>query len=58
MYSCGELSGDLGHLYHHLNTAWNARDASEQQVQTCAAADFNRWGRFPRELLWSPQDDD
>ncbi len=30
----------VAHLYHHINTAWNARNASEPQIQECSAEDF------------------
>jgi hypothetical protein len=37
-------------LYHHLNTAWNARDATAKQVEECSEADFFAWRRFPEDL--------
>ncbi len=33
-YGYGEFRVDMEHLYHHINTAWNARDASKESVQT------------------------
>ena len=41
---------DMQHLYHHLNTAWNARNASEAQVKAVKDSDFNGWSRFPTDL--------
>ena len=41
----------LDHLYHHINTAWNARDVSEERAQQCSEADFNLWRRFPDDLM-------
>ena len=41
----------VDHLYHHLNTAWNARDVSEQRARECSEADFKLWRRFPKDLL-------
>ena len=29
-YDFGEFRVDMEHLYHHINTAWNARDASPE----------------------------
>jgi hypothetical protein len=40
------------------HTLFHLKQALEALQWTCTAADFNRWGRFPQELLWSPQDDD
>ena len=48
-YDFGEYFVEMGHLYHHVNTAWNARDATDEQCRECAAVDFNRWQRFPKD---------
>jgi len=40
----------MQHLYHHVNTAWNARDATETQVEKATDDDFNRWSQFPTDL--------
>jgi hypothetical protein len=48
-YGIEEYRVEMGHLYHHLNTAWNGRDATEQEYKECAASDFNRWRKFPQE---------
>jgi hypothetical protein len=50
-YSEGELMIAMGHLYHHLNTAWNARNASLGRTHKCNARDFKAWSRFPRDLV-------
>lgn len=39
----------LGHIYHHLNTAWNGRDQTEEQFRECTDTDFDRFRRFPKE---------
>ncbi len=49
-YAEAEFSVAMMHLYHHMNTAWNARDASEKQAEECSEEDFNAWGRFPSDL--------
>ena len=41
----------ISHVYHHLNTAWHARAASEEQVEECSEDDFLRWRRFPEDLI-------
>ena len=40
----------MQHLYYHLNTAWNSRDAAPSQVEPGTDADFNRWSQFPADL--------
>ena len=45
---CGEeYVVAITHVYHHLNTAWNARDASDQAANTCSQSDFHKWRQFP-----------
>lgn len=41
------------HLYHHVNTAWNARNSTPAQSKECSQDDFDRWRRCPsdEELL-------
>ena len=46
-YDYGEFVVDVTHQYHHLNTAWNGRDASAEQVAACSEEDFHLWRRFP-----------
>jgi len=33
-----------------LNTAWNSRDASPNEVQGESDEDFKRWSQFPNDL--------
>lgn len=40
----------FAHLFHHLNSAWNARGAPQEACEACSEADFNRWRRFPDDL--------
>ncbi|MEM8564730.1 MAG: hypothetical protein AAGF57_20985 [Pseudomonadota bacterium] len=46
-YDYGDLVIDMSHLYHHINTAWNARDESDVAVAECNEGDFNRWRQMP-----------
>lgn len=41
---------DMQHIYHHLNTAWNSRDATAHEVASASDTDFNRWSAFPIDL--------
>jgi len=40
----------MAHLYHHLNTSWNARYATREQWRDQSDEDFQRWERFPEDL--------
>jgi len=54
-YEFGNFLPDMSHLYHHINTAWNARDASDSRVEECTEEDFRTWRAMPSsdELLLS-----
>jgi predicted transposase YbfD/YdcC len=49
-YDYGEFRVDMEHLYHHINTAWNARDASPESADACSQEDFDRWRKFPQDI--------
>jgi hypothetical protein len=49
-YDVGELLVAMMHVYHHLNTAWNGRDASIQRAIACSDEDFAEWRRFPVDI--------
>jgi hypothetical protein len=49
-YDDSEFWVSMQHLYHHINTAWNARNASAGEVEPVKEADFNQWSRFPTDL--------
>ena len=49
-YDIGEYSVAMQHLYHHLNTAWNGRFATTEQVEHITDEVFNTWSRFPEDL--------
>ncbi len=46
----GELLVMLSHAYHHLNFAWNTRRISTKQYASLTDQEFNRWGKFPKEV--------
>jgi hypothetical protein len=46
-YDYGNYVVDVAHVYHHLNTASNARDATKGAVDECSKKDFYRWRQFP-----------
>jgi len=44
------LQVGLRHAYHHVNFAWNARYASTEAYSHLTKAQFNRWGRYPKNI--------
>jgi hypothetical protein len=46
-YDYGEFVVAMSHLYHHLNTAWNAQNSTTSQAEGCSQEDFDRWRQFP-----------
>jgi hypothetical protein len=49
-YEYGNYVVDMGHLYHHLNTAWNSRNATKEQIEPGTDYDFDKWSQFPTDL--------
>ena len=47
----------MAHIYHHLNTAWNGRNATDEQWQECSEEDYQRWQKFPQDLPMIGDDD-
>jgi hypothetical protein len=48
-WGTGELFAEMPHLYHHINTAWNARD-SPNAIGQASNAEFRQWSAFPTDL--------
>lgn len=49
-YGYAEFWVAMQHLYHHVNTAWNSREATRTEVDTATDEDFNRWSQLPTDL--------
>ena len=49
-YDYGEFSVAMQHLYQHVNTAWNGREASPERSAACSEDDFNVWRQFPNDI--------
>ena len=49
-YDAGEYLVAMTHLYDHLNTAWNSKDASIEEVRTCSTGSFGKWRQFPSDI--------
>ena len=43
-------SVDIQHLYHHINTSWNARFASKVESDECSEENFVKWRQFPNDI--------
>jgi hypothetical protein len=54
-YGEPEFAAAMRHLYHHINTAWNARAASEERTNASSDSDFDQWERFPADLSFDSQ---
>ncbi|HEX6993788.1 MAG TPA: hypothetical protein VF339_06535 [Gammaproteobacteria bacterium] len=49
-YDIGAYTVDMMHLYHHVNTAWNARYSTKEESDACSEEDYERWRRYPNDL--------
>ena len=49
-YAQEEFTVAMAHLFHHLNTAWNARNVTVDRAAACSETDFERWRQFPKDL--------
>ena len=49
-YDSGEFLLAMTHVYHHVNTAWNARNVSRARAEACSDEDFRLWRQFPPEV--------
>ncbi len=49
-YDGGEYFVAMMHAYHHLNTAWNSKDASDEEASTCSEENFSKWRQFPSDI--------
>jgi hypothetical protein len=46
----GGLQIGLEHAYFHLNVAWHARRVPMSRYASMTGGDFNKWGRFPKDV--------
>ena len=49
-YGVGEYNVDIQHLYHHINSAWNARESSKEECEECSEQNFEKWRQFPSDI--------
>jgi hypothetical protein len=50
-YNYGEFFPAMQHVYHHLNTAWNSRDASESGLANQTNVTYKRWCSMPADFV-------
>lgn len=49
-YDEAEFSIAMAHVYDHLNTAWNARNATPEDTENLTDETFSRWRAFPKDI--------
>ena len=49
-YGETDFSIEMNHLYHHLNTAWNSRNSSENETNEDSEKFFKKWRQFPIDM--------
>jgi hypothetical protein len=45
-----EFKWRMAHLYNHLNTAWNVRNLSDNELEFADRNQRNLWKKFPEDL--------
>ena len=43
------------HLYLHVNTAWNARNATADEARECSPSNFRQWRHFPGDIAMATE---
>ena len=51
-YDYGEYIVEMTHLYHHINTAWNAQNVNQERTKKCNEEDFFKWRQFPKDDIY------
>lgn len=46
-YAHEDFYKSMQHLIHHVNIAWNARNATEEEVEE---SDLDKWSHFPKDF--------
>lgn len=50
-----EFEVAIGHIYNHLNTAWNSREANDDRISQQTDDDFYAWRAFPKDIQMGRQ---
>ena len=49
-YDEGEFYVAMQHIYNHLNSAWNSRNALPKQIVEESYEDFRKWRQYPEDI--------
>lgn len=49
-YGEKKFTAAMKFVYRHINTAWNAKNCTEQAAQQCTMEDAERWRQFPEDI--------
>ncbi|MCD9185866.1 MAG: hypothetical protein LUM44_05505 [Pyrinomonadaceae bacterium] len=49
-YEEEEFKVRMAHLYRHLNSAWNRRNITAEQLENADGMKTNIWGEFPKDI--------
>lgn len=53
LYRMGKFSVEMGHIYHHLNVAWNIRSLGDVDLyRKMSDENFDMWTQFPTEKFY------
>ena len=49
-YDEDEFRVKMAHLYWHLNSAWNMRKITAEDLENADGKQMNLWGEFPKDI--------
>lgn len=53
LYSVGRFKMDMGHIYHHINFAWNIRGLRDISLyRHMSDENFKKWTQYPTESFY------
>ena len=53
LYSMGRFKVDIGHIYHHINFAWNIRGLRDISLyEKMSYENFKKWTQYPAEPFY------
>lgn len=57
LYSVGRFKIEMGHIYHHINFAWNIRGLRDISLyRHMSDGNFKKWTQYPTEpFYWSDE---
>lgn len=53
LYSVGRFKVEMGHIYHHINLAWNIRGLRDVSLyRHMSDENFKKWTQYPTEPFY------